>query len=177
MGQLLSAASPSAQIAQIINATMGSLLASFAGFSISPSNIPEFWKVGQHRLSLASYERNCPTHTSPKQREGRNTRMLKPEDLRVRALGQFLYWALPSHYALEGMVVTQWVKSKATVAFLDPSTGFKVVVPAWSFLDNYFGGDFKWENRWINVGIMVGYTAAMVVLVSLALRYAPIGVR
>jgi ABC-type multidrug transport system permease subunit len=114
-------------VAQIINSTIGNMLSTFSGFTISPADIPSGW--------------------------------------------MFLYWLLPSHYSLEGMITTQWHGSKDTISFVHPATGATVEVPAWPFLQSFFGGKFDYSRRWSNVGVLIGFSAVTCVAFWASLRF------
>jgi ABC-type multidrug transport system permease subunit len=52
---------------------------------------------------------------------------------------RFLYWALPSHYATEGMVVTQWYGTQDEVYFFGRAFGHPV--NSWTIVDKVSGPD------------------------------------
>jgi len=52
---------------------------------------------------------------------------------------RFMYWAVPGHYSLEGLIVSQYHGSKQLVHFTDPITGISALIPQWTFIQQVGG--------------------------------------
>ena len=79
---------------------------------------------------------------------------------------------LPSHYVIEGMVVTQWHDSKNII-----STPFGRLPADFVVFDKIFNGAFKYENRWINIGALIGFCFICQLGLWASLRFLRIGGR
>jgi ABC-type multidrug transport system permease subunit len=153
MGQFLAGVSPNAQVALVLNSTIGTLLINFAGFTRKPSNIPIYWR--------------------------------------------FLYWALPSHYAIEGITTTQWHDAvKQTVPVDVPFMGkfYTLQIPKTNILFGgqfcplpgfcqstdkvaVFGPDFSYDHRFTNLAVLAGMSGAMMVGLWAAQKFTRVGTR
>lgn len=86
----------------------------------------------------------------------------------------FLFWGLPSHYMLGGIAETQW--HDATHVVYSPT--FNASVPEnYMILDYLFGNAYKYENRWIDMGALIGFSAGTLILLWLSLRFGRMGTR
>jgi len=84
---------------------------------------------------------------------------------------RFMYWAIPGHYSLEGIITTQYYGSDKMVTFTNPLTGFTAHIPQWSYIEMIIGNQFSYDHRWINVGALVGFIMGLRVIFHLGLRF------
>ena len=90
---------------------------------------------------------------------------------------QFLYYALPSHYVLEGMVTTQWHGTQQKTAVVPPGAKQPVSVNTYDVIMYATGYQFSYDHRWVNLGVLVGFCVATVAGLCLALKYVKVGTR
>lgn len=50
-------------------------------------------------------------------------------------------------------------------------------MPVTKVIDNNFGGMFSYDNRWTNVGVLLGFCGVTLVGFWLALKYVKVGTR
>lgn len=82
----------------------------------------------------------------------------------------FLFWGLPSHYMLGGIVETQWHDAEYIVQGTGKTEKDLV-------LDFIFGGFYRYEYRWVDAGALIGFSAGTVILLWLALRFGRMATR
>ncbi|CAM9753538.1 unnamed protein product [Chrysoparadoxa australica] len=80
----------------------------------------------------------------------------------------FAYWLCPLHYALEGLITTQFHDN---IELVVAPTGGQVPINA--FVDDFFGGEWSYSNRHANIGALFVFLA----LARIAFLYGCVNVR
>jgi len=76
---------------------------------------------------------------------------------------KFLYYLNPMHYALEGIAMTQYHGTNSEVSVVEISADgepYVVRSSAEVVVFNFFGGQFEWNNRFWDLGVLLLFIAA-----------------
>lgn len=79
---------------------------------------------------------------------------------------RFVYYLVPTHYVLEGLVMTQFHDDVTQV-----TTVMHQQVSAEEFVTDHFGGAFSYDNRWKDLGVLLAYIAFTRLATLLVLRF------
>jgi ABC-type multidrug transport system permease subunit len=80
---------------------------------------------------------------------------------------KFVYYMVPSHYMLEGLVMSQFQNDETPV---QPIYGTETV-PASSYIYEHFGGEFDYDRKWRDIGVLIGYVAILRIGTFVVLSY------
>jgi len=83
----------------------------------------------------------------------------------------FLYYVNPMHYALEGIVVTQYRGMDDPVTVFDESSGSTLTTTVEQFALSYFGGKYEYSNRYLDFGILLAFIICIRFSTMLAFKF------
>jgi len=91
--------------------------------------------------------------------------------LLVVVVVRFLYYLVPLHYALDGLVMTQFYHDPTTITLVKKKPGVPPPTAYEYLYEQRFQGSFSYDNRWKNLFILIGYILVLRAGTFLALSY------
>jgi len=85
----------------------------------------------------------------------------------ITPLWKFVYYLVPSHYMLEGLVMSQFEGDKTPVK---PIYGTQST-PADQYIYDHFGGEFTYGAKWKDIGVLVLYISLLRVGTFLVMKF------
>eukprot|EP00298_Acanthocystis_sp_HF-20_P016123 c21384_g3_i2.p1 GENE.c21384_g3_i2~~c21384_g3_i2.p1 ORF type:complete len:256 (-),score=101.53 c21384_g3_i2:11-778(-) len=81
----------------------------------------------------------------------------------------FMYWLSPFHYCIEGYAATQFHGNNQIIQVATTKGQISMTVEAYA--SSYFGGEYKYSNRFGDIVALVAFLVALNILRALSLKY------